>query len=355
MKLLDRYIGATILKSCLVVALILLSIFAFIELIQQLDDVDKGNFQTGDAFHYVLFSLPARLLDMAPIVALLGTVIGLGLLNRNSELIAMRASGISLRRIVLAVLKTATLLMLAALLMAQYLAPPAQQTAERERALAIARGGDILGEEGYWTRDKGRYLNIRQLRLGRIPADISLFEFDQQGALHRYLHAREAEMKTHRSWILKDVVIKRVTETEIATTRQAELEWQPPPAITDFGRFELPARSLALTSLYQYVAYLRAAGENTRRFEILFWQKVMGAVSIVALMLLAVPFAFGSLRSASFGLRLVLGVVAGLLYLLANQLLGNLALLVGLNAALAATAPVAAATVIALLLLRRVR
>ncbi len=355
MKRLDRYISTTILKSCLVVALVLLGVFSFIDLVQQLDDVGKGDYQTGDAFRYVVLSLPARLLEMGPIAALLGSIVGLGILNRNSELIAMRASGVSLARIALAVMKTALLLMLLAWVIGQHVAPPALQKAEKERALAVSESGDILGEEGFWTRDGRHYLNIRQLLLGRIPTDISIFEFDGEGALRRYLHARQAEMRDSHDWLLKDVLRKRFTPEGVEVQHLNSLAWRPLPALTEFGRFELPAKSLAPVSLYQYIRYLREAGENTQRFEIIFWQKVMTPLSIVALMLLALPFSFGSLRSASFGLRLVLGVVAGLLYLLANQLLGNLGLLLGLNAALTAATPVAAATAIALLLLRRIR
>ncbi len=355
MKQLDRYISLTILKSCLVVILVLLAIFSFMDLVQQLDDVGKGNYQSADAFRYVLLSLPGRLLEMAPIAALLGSIVGLGILNRNSELIAMRASGVSLVRISLAVMKTALLLMLGAWIISQYVAPPALQSAEKKRALAVSESGDILGEEGYWTRDGRHYLNIRQLLLGRIPTDISVFEFDDQGELRSYLHARQAEMKNSRSWLLKDVLRKHFTESGIEIERRDSLAWQPLPALTEFGRFELPARSLAPSNLYKYIGYLRDAGENTQRFEIIFWQKVMIPLSIIALMLLALPFSFGSLRSASFGLRLVLGVVTGLLYILANQLLGNLGLLLGLNAALMAATPVAVVTIIALLLLRRTR
>ncbi len=356
MKLLDRYISLAILRNSMLVLLVLLAVFSFIDLVQQLDDVGKGDFQTGDAFRYVSLSLPARAVELMPIAALLGTIVGLGILNRNSELTAMRACGLSLQRIAAAVLKTALLLLLVTAITGEWLAPPAAQEAERGRALAVSRGSDILGEEGYWTRDGARFLNIHRLHLGRVPSDIRLFEFDADGRLRSYLYARKAEMETTRQWLLKDVVIKRFAAgTPLETLQRQTLAWRPLPALTEFGRFELPARSLAPSNLYQYIAYLRAAGENTQRFEILFWHKLMTPVSIAALMLLAMPFAFGSLRSASFGLRVVLGVIAGLLYVLADQLLGNIALLTGTSAALMAALPPLAAAVTGLFLLQRIR
>ena len=355
MKLLDRYIFTTLLKSCLLVLAILLAIFSFMDLVQQLDDVGKGSFQTADAFHYILLSLPARLLEMAPIAMLLGTIAGMGTLNRNSELIAMRAGGVSLARIALAVMKTAVVLVAVFAIVSEYVAPAAQRKAEKDRLLAVSNSGDILGEEGYWTRDGDRFLNIRGLRLGRIPSDIHLFQFSEGGRLVGYLHAREAETQAGDSWLLKDVVRKRFGDEGVTMERLDTLRWQPLPAISRFGRFELPARSLSPVNLHHYIDYLRHAGEDTRRFEIIFWQKIMNVLGIPVLMLLALPFSLGSLRTASFGLRLVLGVMTGLLYLLGNQLLGNLTLLTESNAGLMAALPVATALIAALLLLRRVR
>jgi len=322
-------------------------------LVQQLDDVGKGNFHTGDAFRYVLLSIPARMLDIAPIATLIGSIVSLGILNKNSELIAIRASGVTIRQIALSAMKTGILLMLAMILLSELIAPPIQNYAERMRMMATSSSGNLLEDQGFWSRDGRRYLNIRELLHGRIPSDIGIFEFDDQRRLRLYLHAAHANTDNPRQWRLQQVTVTRFSAGKVTRRHLPSLSWQPFPALSQLGRIELPAKSLAPYNLYQYIEYLHGAGENTQRFEILLWQELMLPFSLGALMLLALPFTFGSLRSASFGLRLVLGIVAGLLYTLTNQLLGNLGLLLNLNPALMAIAPVALVTIIALLLLRR--
>ncbi len=353
MKLLDRYLSRSILAGCLGVLLILLAIFSFIDLVQQLDDVGKGNYHTGDAFRYILFSIPARILDIAPIATLIGSIVSLGMLNKNSELTAIRASGVSIRQITLSAMKTGIFLMLTMIVLSEFIAPPIQKYAEKMRMMATSTSGNLLEGQGFWSRDGQRYLNIRQLLHGRIPSDIEIFEFDDQRRLVRYLRAAHANTDNPQHWRLQQVSISRFKAKRVTRQQMATLSWQPFPALSQLGQIELPARSLAPYNLYQYIEYQRSAGENTQRYELMLWQKVMLPFSLGALMLLALPFTFGSLRSASFGLRLVMGIVSGLIYTLANQLLGNLGLLLELNPALVAIAPVVAVIIISLLLLRR--
>jgi len=53
----------------------------------------------SDALLYTALTLPGRVLELTPTSALLGSIIALGLLAKNLELLAMRASGISIRRV----------------------------------------------------------------------------------------------------------------------------------------------------------------------------------------------------------------------------------------------------------------
>ncbi len=355
MVIIDRYISISIIKGCLLMLVILLSIFSFMELVQQLDDVGKGNFQTGDAFQYILLNLPARMLEITPIATLIGSIAALGMLNKNSELIAIRASGVSIGQISISVLKTGIALMLVMAIIGEFVAPRAQQYAEGQRILAVSKTGDLLKDNGYWSRNGESYLNIEKLLHGRIPSDISIFTFDKTGKLITYTHAEHADISDKNLWKLQKVVRKTFTPSGVANTRLKEMSWRPFSSLTQLGRLELPAYSLSPYNLHKYIEYLKNAGQNTQRYEIMLWQKIMGPVSLVALMLLALPFAFGALRSASFGLRIVLGIVTGLVYTLFNQFMGNLGLLFNINALAVAAAPVLVVSLACFYLLRKFR
>ncbi len=355
MVIIDRYISLSIIKACILMIVILLAIFSFMELVEQLDDVGKGNFQASDAFKFILLNLPARMLEIAPIATLIGSITALGILNKNSELIAIRASGISIRQISISVLKTGIVLLLAMVIISEFIAPPAQQYAEERRILAVSKTGDLLKDNGYWSRDGQSYLNIRQLLHGRIPTDISIYTFDVDGNLVTYIHAEHADIKNTRQWKLQDVIQKDFSSKGVSTRQFQQMTWLPFSSMIQLGQIELPTYSLSPYNLYKYIEYLRNSGENTQRFEIMFWQKVMLPPSLVALMMLALPFVFGALRSASLGLRIVLGIIAGLVFSLFNQFMGNLGLLINLNAALTATTPVLVVIIISAYWLRRAR
>ncbi len=355
MVIIDRYISASIIKGCILMLVILLSVFSFMELVQQLDDVGKGNFQTADAFKYILLNLPARMLEIAPIATLIGSIAALGLLNKNSELIAIRASGVSISQISISILKTGIALMLVMALVSEFVAPRAQQYAEGQRMLAVSMTGDLLKDNGYWSRDGNSYLNIKSLMHGRIPTDISIYTFDKAGNLRFYTHAEHADISNKKLWKLQGVVRKTFSPTGVTSVQLEEMPWRPFSSLTQLGRLELPVYSLSPYNLYKYIEYLDNAGQNTQRYQIMLWQKIMGPISLVALMLLALPFAFGALRSASFSLRIVLGIITGLVYTLFNQFMGNLGLLFNINALLTAATPVVLVTIACVYLLRRAR
>src|SRR5512138_666451 len=129
MKTLDRYLGRAFLNSWLSVNLVLAGLFSFLELARQLDDVGKGHYSTANAMLYVALTLPGRMIEMTPPSALLGSIMALGLLNRNLELLAIWASGISIQRVGLSFMKPAVLTLSVLLLGVKFIIPYLEQTA----------------------------------------------------------------------------------------------------------------------------------------------------------------------------------------------------------------------------------
>jgi lipopolysaccharide export system permease protein len=356
MQTLDRYIGLSVLRGFVTVLMVLLSLFSFIELVTQLDDVGKGNYKALDAILYVIATLPGRAVEIAPITALIGGIVGLGALARGSELIAMQAAGISNPRIAGSVMKTGVLLMLVIALSMEVIVPRIETEAEARRLLAVSQTGDILRGQGYWARDGNRFLNVGVLRDGLVPTDIHIYSFDEGANLIEYLHAEYASFEENGDWRLVTVVEKRRDADGLLRTRHlAERGWQPFATLAELRILETQAHRMAPTQIAQLVEQLRGRGENADRFELLFWRKVMIPVSTVAMLYLALPFVFGSLRSAGFGLRLVLGIGVGLTFYIANQILSNLGLLWGTGAALIAVAPSLMIATLAAIMLRRSR
>ncbi len=354
MTILDRYIGLALARSTLLVALILLPLFTLMDLVQQLDEIGTGNYGLVDALIYEAFLMPGYLLSLMPFIALLGASIALGGLAHSNELTAMQASGFSIARIGLATLKSGVLFMLFVIVIMEWVAPPLHQQAVRRQAMALSGVNILIEKHGFWIHQGNRFINVRNIHEGHTPADIHIFEFDpgtQQ--LNLYLHADRAETDDRKQWLFKDLVMKNYKEKTVITRHEAELAWESYLTEKQLRVLELPIDSLSPTGLYQYLKYLRASGQETERFEMVFWQKASLPVAVVVMMLCSFPFIFGSWRGSSAGKRIILATITGLSFQFVSQLLANLGLMLDLSPLLTTLLPIVVILIFGAVSMRR--
>lgn len=354
MKLLDRYVGIAVVRGCVLVALALLTAFTILALVEELDDVGKARYTLGDALAFVALTTPRRLFDLQPVSALLGTVTALGTLASAGELTAMQAAGVSRLRVSWAALQAGLLVMLAGLGIGQWVAPPLDQLAHAWRSQALTATVSVSSSHGFWSRDQHRFVGVRHVLEPGLLAGVEVYEFDDEARLRRFVRAQRVYIHDGR-WVMTDVLQKTLSESGIDTRRYAVLAWDSFLTPQQVGLLVLPPQSLSLTELYAYVRYLRGSGQDPTRYELALWQNGSQPLATAAMVLLAIPFAFGVLRTASAGKRIMLGSVAGIAYYLAVQIVARAGLLLQLHPAVTTLGPVVAALGVAAWLLRRVR
>ena len=338
MTLLENYIVRQITGGLLVAAAVLLPLFSFLDLIEQLDDVGEGFYQTTDAFLYVAYLLPRRFIELAPFIALLGTVIGLGRLAVNLELITMRAAGLSPLKISVVVLKVGLLLLIVLAVMEQYIAPTYQQRAISHRADALAQSSELGSDLGTWTRDKRQVLRIGESSKGSLMRDIELMTFNDEGVLTEHIFAEYAEVINDQLWELSNITRRVFSERRVNTDYTDTMSWQPFLDSEQMETLNRPAESLSPLELYEYVAYLKETGQQSDAYELALWRKFGGGLVTIAMVLLSVPFVFGSVR-AGIANRLVLAGITGICVYLLDQIVANIGLLLNLSFPLVALAP----------------
>ena len=354
MTILDRYIGLALARSALLVILILLPLFTLLDLVQQLDDIGTGNYGLLDALIYEVFLMPSYLLSLMPFTALLGTSMALGGLAHTNELTAMRASGISIRRIGLATLKSGTLFILVAIAIMEWVAPPLHQQAIKRQSQALSGGDVLIQEHGSWIHQGNRFIKLPNIHEGRTLEDIHVFEFDpEKQLLKSYLHADQVEMKDRQQWLYKDLILKDYKQKDVITRHEAELVRQSYLTEKQLRVMEQPINSLPPTGLYQYLKFLRNSEQATERFEMVFWQKAIFPVTVIIMMLCSFPFVFGSLRTSSAGKRIVLATITGIAFQLVSQLLVNLGLMLNFSPLLTTLTPIVIIMILATVLMRR--
>ncbi len=338
MRLLDRYLALTLLKSYFLVLLMLLSLFCFVELIEQLEDVGKGRYQLVDAVHYVVWMIPRRIVELAPFTVLLGSLLGLGSLATHQEIIAMQSAGMSPSRIGLAVLTVTVIVMTALLAIDEWIAPPFHQQAERLQMRKLYGKGQF-NSSGFWSRQGLQFIHVQQLQYGYIPSKIHIYEFDGLNQLRNVIYSETAEIIGPNRWRLHEVIEKHWVDRQVITRRAPQQEWQSFLTQDDMRLLEPSAASLPLSDLYRYIQYLHNSGQRARPHELAFWQKIARPITTAALVFLAIPFTFGLSRQIGIAKRLVMGLLIGIVFHVGQQIVINIGLLLHLPVSLVTLLP----------------
>lgn len=355
MSIFERYIAKTVVGGTLLVLLILIALTAFFSFLGEVDRIGTGSYGVTDALEYTALSTPQLAWEMFPVSALIGTLLALGVLAQGSELVAMRAAGISLLQIARAAVAGALLLAVVALLIGDFIAPPAEQYAQSRRALATHGEVSIAGGQGVWARDGRAFVNVRQLSDPRRIDGVQIFEFAEDGRLARSVRAAFARY-TADGWQLELVEETRIAPDGSARTAALPtLRWDTELSPDLLNLFVVEPESLSALGLNRYVQYLQANGLDATRYQHAFWAKIVAPVSVLVMVLLALPFVSGSQRSGAASKRLMIGLLIGVAFFLVNRVLGYSGEVFDLNPVLLAWLPTALLASAALLVLARIR
>ncbi|RLC32642.1 MAG: LPS export ABC transporter permease LptG [Deltaproteobacteria bacterium] len=341
MKTLDIYIGTGFIRHFLIVLFILGFLFSFFEFLGQLDDIGTGSYQYSDALFFVIFTLPGRMLDLIPVSTLLGGIISLGLLADSNELLAMNVSGISVRRICWSVLAASAIPMFAWGILAEFVVPPLEQHARTRRVAALSGANIIFTKTGFWSRKKPFFIHVHKISAGGIPLDIDIFEWDSEGRLRVFTHARKAYIAKDRHWLLTNVEQKTIAGEEIITKNFPTLSLESLLSPEQMAIQEVPPESLSPSALYKYTRMLEKQGLNADQYQMVFWQKAATPISTAAMVLISLIFVFGPSRGITAGYRIMLGSIVGVALHFVNQIFAHIGLLLGINAAVVTLTPVA--------------
>ncbi|CAA9347908.1 MAG: Lipopolysaccharide export system permease protein LptG [uncultured Lysobacter sp.] len=322
----DVYVGRAVLATVLLVWAVLLGLDVMLSFVGEFKDVGKGRYGAMQAMTYIALTAPRRAHYLFPYAAVIGALMALGQLAASSELTALRALGLSRRRLGIAVAGAIALLTGLMVINGETLGPWGQRSADALKASAKsdnmivaqysgiwAREGDvILNAQGGQERDDGtdRWLELR---------DVRLYEFADDGRLESMALARTAE---HRpgAWLLRDVTRTVFQPRAVSRTQIAEERWASKLDATALTAGTDKPRYLAGNELRNAIDYRKRNGLDASEFEEHYWGKWFYALNVLALCLAAVPFAFGQLRSGGTGKRLFTGIVFALgFWLLQSQ------------------------------------
>lgn len=350
MRKLDRYIFQNVLGATIIVLLILAFLEALFSFLGQLDDV-KGNYHSLDALIYTLLMIPKKLYELIPVSALVGCLVGLGSMASSSELVVMRAAGVSLWRILFAVMKPALVMILAGLLLGEYLAPMTEQVAETRRAIARSADGSYSGE-GFWHREGNEFMYFNAVEPNGVLYGVSRYVFDDGMKLQESSFARRGIYQGDH-WLLENVTTIRREGEKFAAQESLVEPWDTSLTTTLLKVVVVKPEALPISGLLTYTQYLAAQGLDAGEYDLALWTKVLQPLSIMSLVLVGISFVFGPLRSVSMGLRIFSGVITGIVFMIVQNLMGPSSLVFGFPPALSVLIPILICLLAGAVLLKR--
>lgn len=325
MRTLSRYLAREVAAATLLVLLALLMLWVFYDLLAEL-----GSLRALNAAQFLVLlaaTIPGHLYELLPVAALIGTLFALAQLASNSEYGVMRTSGVSVLQVAMVLLGVSLVVAGAVFVIGEYVVPRAEQLLVRVRAFAGGRPAVARAfESGYWFKDGNTFINIGSVLPDGALRKIRVFEYGDATHLARTMTAESATFVGGQQWTLD-----RVTETtfarEVTVTQRDKAQWSSVLTPNMLAVLQVEPGRLPIRGLWEYISHLRSNQQDARRFEVALWGKFFYPLATCVLVLLALPFAQIQQRAGGVGMRIFIGILLGLVFIVFNRLFSYLALL----------------------------
>lgn len=327
MQLVRRYIAREIYKATAFVFVAFLALFAFFDLINELDNLGKGAYRLPQAFMFVMLSVPGHVYELFPIAVLIGSLVALSNLASNSEYTVLRVSGFSPARAGLTLARIGLVFVVGTVLVGELAVPVAERAAQQLRLDRLGRTVSQELRSGLWVRADSKFVNIREVTPDSRLRGIQIYEFDEDMHLRSISEAAAGTHVGQQTWQLTDVLQTHFTAQGAQVERLDSMNWDTVITPDMLAVLLVRPDKMSAWSLYQYTRHLAKNRQRTERYEIALWKKVVYPFASLVMMALALPFAYVSARAGGVGAKLFAGIMLGVLFHFLNTLFSHLGVL----------------------------
>lgn len=347
----DRYIARNVLWAMLIVQITLLSLDFLLSFINELGDAGK-DYGPLQMLTYQAMRLPWRFYGYIPVGVLLGGLLGLGGMASSNELTAIRAAGRSLARIVWGAMKPLLLVIGITIAIGEWVVPISEQSATAYR-LERLKGIGAMSQSGGWQTEDGDIYRFGTIRSDNTVLDITHFVFNGH-TLNSVTHADSASWDTvQQKWTLHTVKETHFGDDQVLTSSADTARWNTAFSPEFLTLVLMDPETQSIGDLWRYGRYLDDQGTDSHSAWLNFWQKTLQPFALAGLLLVAASFVFGPLRTVAAGTRIFYGIVAGLIFKYAQDLLAPSSVLFHFSPLWAVLVPIIACWLLGIALLRK--
>jgi lipopolysaccharide export system permease protein len=355
----DWLVGITVLGSMLMVWLVITGLDAVFQFLRQLGNVGKNGFTITNAVVYVLVTFPRRLYEMFGNAALIGGLLGLGGLASTNELTALRACGLSKLRIAVSAVGVVAIMVVAVVILGETAAPWGDQQAQAMQLRLKSNNAGMVGNSGLWERDGNNIINVKSWMARHEGAidkveltDVRVFHMTQDGQLDRFDWAVSA-VHDGNHWVMKNVQSTVLNEQGVHRTQAASQLWETNLNAQVLAQSVIQVQYLPMRALWRNIQYNERNGQSTTVFASAFWTRALYPLNVLVLVLCAMPFSFGTLRSGGLGKRMFIGMLLAIGWYFLQKAMVNFGTVYGVPPFLANILPAMILALIAWLYFRK--
>lgn len=352
-SIIDRYLFKQLIGAMFLVLLVIGGLDFVFAFLAEIEDI-SAHYGLTQISLYMLGILPRRIYELLPFCCLIGCLMGLGNLAGSNELTAIRSAGVSMIRLVRLVIQPGLVLILSGFILGEYIAPTMEKNAQSQRAIAQGKMTSAASQLGFWQREAGQFVHVLAVQPNGELNQITRYQLDQERRVTSISVAQSARYEDNQ-WMLYDLSTTLFEPSRVTQQQLDSAVWNTNLTPDTVSLVIMDPDRLSISALYQYTRYLKHQGVNTAEYDLAFWTKTLQPVSIIALIVLGISFVFGPLREVNIGLRILSGVLVGLVFMIAQNLLGPASGVFGFPPVIAVLIPPLIALMIGLRVLSKVR
>jgi len=326
LKVFERYLAREIYTSTALVLLSFLMLFAFFDLIGEIQNLGRGGYQLENVIAFVVLTIPGRIYELSPIAVLIGTMYALTTLARHSEITVLRASGLSTKSFLIMLGRIGIVFVVLTLLVGELVAPPAERAAQQLRLRAMSSMVAQEFRSGLWVKDERSFVNVRNVQPDAKLREVRIYEFDPEYRLTSINDAETGDFEAPDHWRLRNVTrtVFDPNGQRSRVERIPELLWKSALNPDILSVLLVVPEKMSVVSLFQYIRHLTDNQQKTERYVIALWKKGVYPLTSLVMMMLALPFGFLHARGGAVSIRVFTGVMLGIGFHMMNGLFSNL-------------------------------
>lgn len=364
MRIYEKYFARQIYLAFIFILFAFSGLFFFFDLINELNTVGHGNYKFGYAVLRVALQTPSRFYEIIPVAALISAIYVFAQMAASSEYTIFRVSGLATGQALRSLLKIGIPIVALTYFIGEVVGPYTDQLSERVRLEALGSAVSTNFASGVWVKDTlgarengeriTRFVNVGELMPDTSISNVRIYEFDPGFRLTNIRIAQSGRYQGNGHWLLKGV-----TDTEL--TSIAPPDAPPADALNPVYRAAqttLPEYSLrseltpqilsvlliapdrmSMFNLFRYIQHLTENRQDTQRYDIALWKKLLYPFAVLVMLVLSLPFAYLHTRAGVVGVKVFGGIMLGMSFQLINTLFSHIGMLTTWPAPMTAATP----------------